>query len=110
VLQPAAHEKTTYYPLPGLPGFSLPGVRTPSQRSGTRFPYTSIKMELVHEKPDVSFGEIVYEYGYENEYDCVITQAKSPRPSNRDASTEPRGPSAQLAGTDRNVRATACGA
>jgi hypothetical protein len=27
----------------------------------------------------------------------------------RDASTEPRGPSAQQAGTDRNVRATVCG-
>ena len=52
-------------------------------------------MEFDQEKLNVYCAEIVYvyEYGYEN--DCVITQAKSPRPSNRDASTEPRGPSAK---------------
>jgi hypothetical protein len=48
---------------PTLSGF--PGDRTRSQRSGTRFPYTSIKMELDHEKQNVSFREIVYEYEYD---------------------------------------------
>jgi hypothetical protein len=49
-----------------------------------------MKMELDHEKQDVSLGEIVYRYEYENDY--VITQA------------EP-----QQAGTDSNVRAEVCG-
>jgi hypothetical protein len=33
-------------------------------------------MELDREKLNVYCHEIVYEYGYENENDCVITQAK----------------------------------
>ena len=49
----------------------LPGDRTRSQRSGTRFLYTNMKMELDHEKPDVSLGEIVYVYEYVNEYDWL---------------------------------------
>ncbi len=93
MLQPAAHEKITRYPLPGLPGFSLPGVRTRSQRSGTRFPYTSIKMEFDQEKLNVYCGEIVYVYVNVNENDYAITPAKPLQ-----------------AGTDRNIRATVCGA
>jgi hypothetical protein len=88
VLQFAAHEKITHYPLPGSPG-----VRTRSQRSGTRFPYTSIKMEFDQEKLNVYCGEIVYVYVNVNENDYAITPAKPLQ-----------------AGTDRNVRATVCGA
>ena len=51
-----------------------------------------MKMELDHEKQDVSLGEIVYVYEYVNENDYAITQAKP-----------------QQAGTDRNVHATVCG-
>ncbi|NLB68159.1 MAG: hypothetical protein GX804_00495 [Lentisphaerae bacterium] len=46
-------------------------------------------MELDHEKLDVSFDEIVYEYVNENDY--AITQA--------DAGTEPCGPSALQIGS-----------
>jgi hypothetical protein len=46
-----------------LPGTSLPGDRTRTQRSGTCFPYTRMRMELDH---------IVYE----NENDYAITEAK----------------------------------
>jgi hypothetical protein len=51
-----------------------------------------MKMELDYEKPDISFGEIMYMYEYVNENDYAITQAKP-----------------QQAGTDSNVRATVCG-
>jgi hypothetical protein len=49
----------------------LAGDRTRSQRSGTRFPYTNIKVELDHEKQNVSFREIMYEYVNVNEYDWL---------------------------------------
>jgi hypothetical protein len=51
-----------------------------------------MKMELDHEKPDISLGEIVYVYEYVNENDYAITQTKP-----------------QQAGTDSNVRAEVCG-
>ena len=58
--------------------------RTRSQRSGTRFPYTNMKMELDHEKQDVSLGEIVYVYEYVNEYDYAPPNkaARYPLPTN----------------------------
>ena len=36
-------------------------------------------MELYHEKPDVSFGEIVYKYVNVNEYDYAITHQSHSR-------------------------------
>jgi hypothetical protein len=54
----------------------LSGDRTCSQLSSKRFPYTSMKMELDHEKLDVFCTEIVYEYGNVNGNDYAITKVK----------------------------------
>jgi hypothetical protein len=65
----------------------LSGDRARSQRSDTRFPYTTMKMELDHEKLDVYFGEIVYEYVNDNENDYATTQAKLEQSLSRRAQT-----------------------
>jgi hypothetical protein len=63
-----------------------------------------MKMELDHEKQDVSLGEIMYEYVRENDY--AITQAEPLRLSSRDASTESRGPTARLVGLSFHILKT----
>ena len=87
----------------------LAGVRTHSQRSGTRFPYTWMSMKL---------DQIMYEYVNKNENDYAITQAepelalRAPGLSNHQLQRRARRSSpylAQHAATDRNVRATVCG-
>ena len=46
-----------------------------------------MKMELDHEKLDVYFGEIVYEYVNDNENDYATTQAKLEQSLSRRAQT-----------------------
>jgi hypothetical protein len=92
----------TGYPLPTArsPGIRLAGVRARSQRSGTRFPYTRIRMELDH---------IVYEYENVNENDYTITQAEPEQALRAPSAQQPPISNHSTGGTDRNVRATVCG-
>ncbi|NLB70296.1 MAG: hypothetical protein GX804_11575 [Lentisphaerae bacterium] len=63
------------------PALPLPKDRTRSQRSGTRFTYTRMRVKLEHKKPDVYSGEIVYVYGHVNDYTPSKETAHCPLPT-----------------------------